>query len=254
MDKTVVKALKALELLCRTGGNWGVSDLGRELKLPKSNIYRLLSTLEAQGFVRQLPDKTYSLTFKIWELGLSVISRINVKDVAPKYMERLVKTTNESALLAVLDGFDVVYIDKVESQQAIQATTRVGSRIPAHCVGTGKAMLAYQSPEFIEVFVRSARAYTKNTVHQKAALLEQLRRARLSGYAINRGEFREGVSGVGAAILDRDGRTVAAVGVWGPEERVTPCIEKLAKHVMQCAGEISRELGFVANRPSKLAS
>lgn len=254
MDKTVVKALKALELLCKTGGAWGVSDLARELKLPKSNIHRLLSTLESQGFVRQLPDKSYALTFKIWELGLAVISRVNVKDVAPKHMERLVNATSESALLAVLDGFDVVYIDKVESQQAIQATTRIGSRIPAHCVGTGKAMLALQSPEYIEELARSARAYTKHTVHQKAALLEQLRRARLNGYAVNRGEFREGVSGVGAAILDRDGRAVAAVGVWGPEERVTPRIEKLAKHVMHCATDISRELGFVALRPSKLAS
>lgn len=254
MDKTVVKALKTLELLCQTGGTWGVSDLARSLKLPKSNIHRLLSTLEAQGFVRQLPDKSYELTFKIWELGLAVISRVDVKNVAPRHMKQLVKTTNESVLLAVLDGFDVVYIDKVESQQAIQATTKVGSRIPAHCVGTGKAMLAHQSQEYIESFIRSARAYTKNTVHQKTALLEQLRHVRIAGYAINRSEFREGVSGVGSAILDRDGKAVAAVGVWGPDERVSSCLEMLAKHVMRCAEEISHELGFVAPRKSKLAS
>lgn len=253
MDKTVVKALKALEVLCASPGARGVSDLARELKLPKSNVHRLLSTLEAQGFVRQLPDRSYELTFKLWELGLSVISRIDVKSVAPRHMERLVQATNESALLSVLDGFDVVYIDKVESQQAIQATTKVGSRIPAHCVGTGKAMLAHQSPEFIQKFLRKARTYTKNTV-RNTELLEQLRRARLTGYAVNRGEFREGVSGVGAVILDRDGKAVAGVGVWGPDDRVTPCLEKLAKQVMQCAGEISRELGFVPSRQSKLAS
>lgn len=254
MDKTVVKALKALELLCVSGAARGVSEFARELKLPKSNIHRLLATLEAQGFVRQLPDKTYALTFKIWELGVAAMSRVDVKAVAPKHMERLVKATNESALLALLDGFDVVYIDKVESQQAIQATTKIGSRIPAHCVGTGKAMLAFQPPEFIGELLRSARAYTKHTVHQKSALLEQLKQARARGYAINRGEFREGVSGVGAAILDRDGRAVAGVGIWGPEARISPRLEKLAKHVVQCANEISRELGFVKPRLSQLAS
>lgn len=247
MDKTAQKALRMLELFSASSAPRGVSELARELSLPKSNIHRLLTTLEDMGYLRQTPEKTYALTLKLWQLGAATMSRIDAKSVAPEHMRRLVKATGESVLLSVLDGFDAVYIDKVESDQAIQATTRVGSRVPAHCVGTGKAMLSFQSPDFLAAMLRKARPHTPATVFRPDVLLEQLRQARARGYAVNRTEFRAGVSGVGAAILDRDGRAVAAVGVWGPDERIAPMIEKHGRHVMQCAAAISRELGFTGS-------
>lgn len=247
MDKTARKALRMLELFSASSAPRGVSELARELALPKSNIHRLLKTLEDMGYLRQTPEKTYALTLKLWQLGATTMSRIDAKSVAPEHMQRLVKATRESALLAVLDGFDAVYIDKVESDQAIQATTRVGSRVPAHCVGTGKAMLSYQSPDFLAAMLRKARPHTPATAFQADILLEQLRQARARGYAVNRAEFRVGVSGVGAAILDKDGRAVAAIGVWGPDERIAPMIERHGRHVMRCAADISRELGFTGS-------
>lgn len=245
MDKTAQKALRMIELFCASPAPRGVSELGRELSLPKSNIHRLLTTLEAEGYLRRTDDKTYTLTFKLWSLGAMMMSRIDVKAVAPVHMQRLVKATGESSLLAVLDGYDVVYIDKVESEQAIQATTKIGSRIPAHCVGTGKALLAWQSSDFIAGLLPKLKAYTSATIHKPRALADQLDLTRKRGYAVNRGEFRLGVSGVGAAIRDRDGRAVAAIGVWGPDERIAPRLDELAAHVVRCAREISCDLGFV---------
>ncbi len=243
MDSTAQKALRVIELFCASPEPRGVSDLARQLALPKSNVHRILKTLEAEGYLRQTTQKTYALTFKIWSLGVMMMSRVDVKSVAPPHMQHLVAATGESCLLAVLDGHDVVYIDKIESNQAIQATTRIGSRIPAHCVGTGKAMLAFQSDDFIESLLPTLKAYTPATVCEPQAVIEQLKLARKRGYSINRGEFRLGVSGVGAAILDQDGRAVAGVGIWGPDDRIAPQIEELGAQVALCAKAISSELG-----------
>jgi len=253
MDKTSQKALRMLEMLCLTGEPRGVSELARELGLPKSNIHRLLTTLEAEGYIRQTPEKTYVLTFKLWELGLAMISRIDVRAVAPVHMRELVDKTGESALLAVLDGFDVVYVDKVESRQAIQATTKIGSRIPAHCVGTGKAILAAQPESYLKELLRTARSYTANTIHREPAFSRQLQETRERGYSINHGEFREGVSGVGAAILDAQGSPIAAIGVWGPGERIAPQQDELGKQTMLTAQSISRELGWTGTAAKVVA-
>ena len=243
MDKTAQKALRMIKLFCASPTPRGISELARALSLPKSNVHRLLTTLEAEGYLRRTADKTYALTFKLWSLGTMMMSRIDVKTVAPVHMQRLVKATGESSLLAVLDGYDVVYIDKIESEQAIQATTKIGSRIPAYCVSTGKALLAWQSSDFIAGLL--PKPYTSATIHKPRAFADQLDLTRKRGYAVNRGEFRLGVAGVGAAIRDRDGRAVAGVGVWGPDERIAPKLDELAAHVVRCAREISCDLGFV---------
>lgn len=243
-----------LELFSASGSPRGVTELSRELGLPKSNVHRMLVTLEELGYLQQTSEKTYKLTLKLWQLGAAMMSRLDVKAVALPHMQRLVQATRESALLAVLDGFDAVYIDKVESDQPIQATTRVGSRVPAHCVGTGKAMLSYQSPDFLAAMLRTVRTHTSSTVSRPEALLDQLRLARERGYAVNRGEFRTGVTGIGAAILDPDGRVVAGVGVWGPDDRLAPMIERHAKYLLRCADDISHELGFPGSRTRPAAS
>lgn len=253
MDKTAEKALRMLELFSESESPRGVSELARKLGLPKSNVHRILVTLEKLGYLRRTPDKTYTLTLKLWQLGAAMLSRLDVRSVALPHMQRLVQATRESALLAVLDGYDAVYIDKVESDQPIQATTRIGSRVPAHCVGTGKAMLSYQSPEFLQGMLETVRPHTQATLTQPDALLEQLRLVRQRGYAVNRGEFRTGVTGIGAAILGPDGRVVAGVGIWGPHERLAPMIEQHAKHVLRCADDISRELGYEGSRSQSVS-
>jgi len=243
--QAVDRAMAILEALAEDEEGYRLTDLAALTGLSTSTVHRLLTTLEAEGYLRRTADKTYTLTFKLWSLGAMMMSRIDVKAVAPVHMQRLVKATGESSLLAVLDGYDVVYIDKVESEQAIQATTKIGSRIPAHCVGTGKALLAWQPSDFIAGLLPKLKAYTSSTIHKPRALADQLDLTRKRGYAVNRGEFRLGVAGVGAAIRDRDGRAVAAVGVWGPDERIAPRLDELAAHVVRCAREISCDLGFV---------
>jgi DNA-binding IclR family transcriptional regulator len=254
MDRTAQKALRMLELLSASEAPRGVSELARALSLPKSNIHRLLTTLEAEGYVRRTPERSYVLTFKLWQLGARMMSRLDVRSIAPAHMQRLAKAAGESVLLGVLDGFDVVYIDKVEAEQAIRATTTIGSRVPAHCVSTGKALLSLQPPEFITQLMRHAKAYTSATAHTQQKLAKQLQEARQQGYAVNRQEFRDGVSGIGAAIMDSGGNAVAAIGVWGPDARIVANLKMLARQVTVSADAISHDLGFLGARASEKPS
>ena len=137
MDKTFVKGLTLLELLAKSTKERGVSELAREMGLTKSNVHRLLTTLQAQGYVRQLPhNSAYELTSKLWELGGLVRSRLDVGKVSHGPMAALENATGESVHLSIMDGYDVVYVDKLDGTHPIKAYTTIGGRAPVWCVAT----------------------------------------------------------------------------------------------------------------------
>ncbi|QRG06285.1 IclR family transcriptional regulator [Xanthobacter dioxanivorans] len=246
MDSTTLKALKILETLVRGGRPRGISDLSREIGLPKSNIHRALTTLEAAEYVRRTSESTYTPTLKLWELGLEVMAQVDIRAIAAPHLKALVAETGESVILAVLDGHDVVYVDKAESGHAIQAITHVGSRIPAYSVGTGKAMLAFASEALQAEVAARAVAHTSSTIVGEDALRNEFAAIRARGYAINRGEFRDEVSGVAAPILDGSGAVIGGVGVWGPDQRFSSKLDVLGVSVLACARRISAEFGAKA--------
>ena len=221
MEKTVVKAIELIETLARMDQPAGVTSLAQELKLTKSNVFRLLNTLVHQGYVRRYEDTgQYELTLKVWHLGIAVLSRINLKKVASPYIHDLMRTTKESVHLSVIAEGDVIYIDKVESDQPVRAYSRIGDRPPAHCVATGKALLAYLPSDAQEKVLRGPlEKYTPNTITSARALRKELETIRRIGYSVNRGEWRESVCGIAAPIRDASGEVVAAVGISGPAER-----------------------------------
>ena len=129
MDTTFVKGLQVMEALARNPQLCGVSDLARHLGMTKSNVHRLLQTLVACGYVRNMEQSgKYELTLKVWELGAAVLGRLDVKSIASEYMEQLGQLSGETVHLSVLDGVEVVYIDKVDSPHPVRAYSHVGGR------------------------------------------------------------------------------------------------------------------------------
>ncbi len=249
MEKTVVKAIELVETLAGMDGPVGVTSLAHELKLTKSNVFRLLNTLVQRGYVRRQGDGQYELTLKVWHLGLAVLSRMDLKKIAGPYIYELMRSTKESVHLSIMDNGEVIYIDKVESDQPVRAYSRVGDRPPAHCVATGKALLAYL-PEDVQNKIIDGRLdkFTSNTITSPRALRKELETVRRNGYSVNRGEWRESVCGVAAPIRDSSGEVVAAVGISGPAERLKPDVfPRLAPRVILCANQISAELGNKSN-------
>ncbi|WP_255951115.1 IclR family transcriptional regulator [Streptomyces odontomachi] len=245
MDSTLLKGLRVLETVARSAGPRGVSELARELELTRSNVHRTMQTLVAAGYLRASADGAgYECTVKLFELGSAVMERVDVRRVAQHYIRRLAEQTAETVHLSILDDAEVVYLDKVESPQPVRAYSSIGGRAPAHCVASGKALLAALPGDTLDAFLaRDLPAWTERTITDPAELARDLAQTRETGCAVNRGEWRISVAGVAAVVFDGAGRPAAAIGVSGPVDRVLPQESRYRGAVLDAAREISRELG-----------
>ena len=246
MDKTLIKGLTLVEALANSEASRGVSSLAKELGLSKSNVHRILLTLQSRDYVRRLDiNSTYELTAKIWELGFKVRGRLSLLKVSAPHLSKLSSQTGESVHLSILDGSEVVYIDKIEGTYPIAAYTRVGGRAPAYCVATGKAMLSYVEESKIKSIIPTLEKFTSATLSSHAALCEDLAKIRELGYAVNKGEWREGVFGIAAPIMELDGKVIGAIGISGPSSRYKARqIKAYAEAVVTAARAISAEMGY----------
>lgn len=247
MDKAFIKGLRLLETLAESERPRGITDLASELDLTKSNVHRLLTTLQAHGYVRQIPPhSTYELTTKIWELGNNVIRRMDLITVAQPAMRRLADVTGETIHLSVLDGSDVIYLDKIESAHHIRAHTSVGARAPAYTVATGKAMLAQMPEDYLARFEGNLKSYTATTRTSLEDLKKDIEQIKVQGYAsVLHGEWREGIAAAACAVLGRSGELVGAIGMSGPDTRIKrKQLKQFSEDVMQAARTISTALGY----------
>ncbi|MER1968937.1 IclR family transcriptional regulator [Castellaniella sp. GW247-6E4] len=248
MDSTSIKALRALEWMCLRDSPTGVTEMAITLGMGKSNAHRVLSTLATMGYVRALEDGRYSPTLKTWELGCALIERLDFKFLARPVMEQLSEDTMETVHLSILDRLDVVYVDKVESNQPVRAYSRIGGRAPAYAVATGKVLLAYQKglPESLP---KTLPKHSEMTIADRQSLLDELEDIRQRGYAINRGEWRESVCGVASPIRNDRGEVIAAIGISGPASRLgLPKLQLLGPKVIESAEKVSAELGYRQHR------
>jgi DNA-binding IclR family transcriptional regulator len=246
VDKSIVKLFALLEALANADQPRGVSELARELNLTKTNVHRLLRTLEINNFVRRTGRVSrYELTLKLWELGTRVVARLDIKKVSAHFLSQLASQTHETVHLSVPDGMEVVYIDKIESPAPVRAHTTIGARAPLYCVGTGKAMLAFLPAETIANLEGKLERHTANTIADMPRLEVEMARIREQGYAEYQGEWRDGVNGVAAPIRDMHGNVVAAVGIAGPDSRLKPeMFASVAPLVLNAAAAISEQLGY----------
>ncbi|MGE4369431.1 MAG: IclR family transcriptional regulator [Burkholderiaceae bacterium] len=246
MDKTFLKGLVLLEAMANSEKSCGVTELASQLALTKSNVHRLLQGLVHQGFARKVPETgRYELTVKLWELGAKVFQRLDLRREALPYMKLLADETQETVHLSILDGTDVLYVEKIDSPQPVRAYTTVGGRAPAQCVATGKAMLAWAPEEVIAQVAEQLQRYTPRSIVTAQELHRQLQRTRLLGYAVNTGEWREQVIGVAAPVRDATGAVVGALGISGPAERITDqVISDSVPRLIELAGSISARLGY----------
>jgi len=242
MDTTTVKALRVLEALAASEEPRGVAELGRQVGLTQSNTFRILSTLASQGYVVSHPDAgKYSLSLRLWELGMQAIDRHPVRRVAWPHMKQLFGQINETILISQLDGTDVLYVEKLESDYPVRASARVGARAPSWRTASGGAILAYY-PE-AEVVKRLEPANLPP--ERMAELMASLRDFRYRGYATTAGGTRPGVNSVAAPIWARNQNVpIAAISISGPAERFSvERLSALAAAAMNTATRITESLG-----------
>lgn len=246
--KSVKKAIEVLEALAKRENGGGITQLSKQLNLPKSTIHQILSTFKSARFVEQNPeDRQYHLGLRIFELGNIVQSQLQLRKIAHPYLYDLSRKTNETSYLVVLEGKRIVYIDCVESTARLRAHPVFGDRVPLHCTGVGKAIMAFLPEVKIHeiIYEDGLERFTENTITDPQLLQQELKKVRKRGYAIDNIEHEEGIRCVGAPIRNHRKEVFAAISVSGPSQRFNPPrIQTMAKLVIETGEEISRRMGY----------
>ena len=245
--QAIERAVSILNAFSPEDPELGVTELAERLGLHKSTVHRFMVNLDAAGLVERNPRSgRYRLGLRIFELGGLVMQQMNLWDEALPFLEGLVHDTGETGHLAVLDGGEAIYIERVEARRALRVPSAIGRGYPAHATNLGKVLLADLPPERVAAIVaeRGLAAYTPQTITDLGRLEAELERIRALGYAVDNEEYDEGLRCIGAPVRDHSGHVVAALGIGGPVTRITPDrVDALAGLVMTAARGLSRRLG-----------
>jgi IclR family transcriptional regulator, KDG regulon repressor len=226
----------------------GVTELSRRLGIGKSTAHRLLNTLAEERLLEQDSQTgAYRLGLAMYELGASVSLHLDLHEACTPVLDQLRNATRETVQVAVLDGREVVYVERRESPQTIRLFGRVGHRNEAHCTSTGKILLASLEPMALDNILSGWRLarHTPYTVTDIAVLRTQLEQVRSRGWAENVNEAEMWTASVAAPIRNARGNVVAAVSVAGPVQRLNgDSLRRFARPTVEAGLAISRRLGF----------
>ena len=245
--QSVERAVAILNAFSAEEPELGVTELADRLDLHKSTVHRFLVNLEAAGLVeRNRHTARYRLGLRIFELGGLVLQQMSLWDEALPFLEGLVRDSGETGHLAVLDGGEAVYIEKVEARKALRIPSAIGRGYPAHATSLGKLLLAHLTADARDLVLaeRGLSRCTPNTITGRDRLNTELDLIRSQGFAVDEEEYEEGLRCIGAPIVGHTGHVVAAIGIGGPVTRVTPQrVGELAELVMSAAASLSRRMG-----------
>jgi IclR family KDG regulon transcriptional repressor len=249
--QSVTNALNLLEAFKADKDELGVTELSKKLNLHKNNVFRLLATLEAKGYIEQnKATENYRLGVKSLELGQTFVKQLGLVRQAKPFLKEIVKECNEMAYIGIIRQNSVVYLDVEEANQTVKVTNRVGWRLPIHCTAIGKAQITYASEEELEKldFLDHMERFTPNTIVDKVEFIKHLKEVAKRGYALDNEEYDLGVRCVGVPLRDYTGRVVGGISVSGPSFRMTDEIlrEKIIPAVKEAGEKVSQRLGFGA--------
>lgn len=221
--RSVSHALDILESFTRAESDLGVTELSRRLDLHKNNVFRLLATLEHRGYVEQNKETgSYRLGPKTLQIGCTFIAQRECRRQARPFLEQLAERTRETAVIAVLRGDKVVFMDSVEPERTVRVVSRVGAMLPAHCTATGKAQLAFLPHEEIERLYANGDlgGPTGRCVRSRKELTEELTTVAERGWAQENEESDHDVRGFAVPVRDFSRTVIAAIGVIAPATRL----------------------------------
>jgi DNA-binding IclR family transcriptional regulator len=220
--KSLGKATEILETIRNNKKPISLEEVSRISELNKTTCFRFLQTmLELDIIVQNGGSKNYKLGPKLISLGLSALNSFDLHREAIPVMRELREDTGETVNLSILDGPDLLIIERFRSNHLYNANLTVGSRLPLHCTSQGKAILAFLKDERLEKLLSCIKfkKYTDKTVKNKIALKTQLSEIKKVGYSINKEEFEIGIAAIAGPIVNHAGEAVAALNVSFPLAR-----------------------------------
>jgi IclR family acetate operon transcriptional repressor len=236
------RGLAILDALAVAPGGATLTAVAEQVSLPAPTVHRLLATLEQDRYVAQGAGGAWRVGVRAFRVGSAFLEYRNLVAVAHPMLHRLMEDTGETALLALLDGFEAIVVDQVECDALLRTSAKLGARVPLHASAAGKAMLMGMNDEDFEAALAAQplAALGPRTLVTREALAADLATARERGCALEDEEQAAGLRALGAALRDEHGGVLAAVAVSGPVSRITPeRIEALARQVRDAADDIA---------------
>ena len=229
MEKATVqsidRALSIIETLAGEKEGLGVTEISTRVGLHKSTVHRLLSALGERGYVEQRSGGAYRLGMKIVELSSLYLNQVELKTEAQPYLRRLLQLTKQPVHLAMLDGLEIIYIDKIETIHSIRMYSQIG-----RCEKIRSTKLP---------------TYTSRSITDPEALIKEIRLTRQRGWSRDDQEHEPGIRCIAAPIYDYRGNIIAAVSTSGLKQIITPARdEEIAGFVMDAAHSISQRMGY----------
>jgi IclR family acetate operon transcriptional repressor len=240
--------LSLLEALGDSRGEVGIAELSRRVGLHVSTAHRILATLVARGYARQIQETgRYALGPQALHLAESYLGQVDLRRLARSVLERLSHETGETANLVILDRREALYLDKAESPQSLRIFSRIGHRAPLHCTAVGKVLLAYRSEPQVNALLGKGplERLTRHTFTSVKQVKRELDKVREQGFALDREECEEGACCIAVPIANARGDVEAALGISAPATRLTPRrVDELVPIMLRTGRELSVQLGW----------
>jgi len=221
----------------------GIHEMAKLLSLSPGTVHRLASVLKGKGFLRQDPHtKKYMLGTVFLKLANLVVESLEIAKIAYPYMQKLARETGETVHLNIIDGYERICIESIESSQPLMARMPVGSRSPLYAGASSKCLLAFSPPSFLREYLDRTKLepISLNTIVDRERLLEELERVRARGYAESFSERVDGLGALSAPILGYGGELLASMSLAVPEIRFKD--EELRRSFIQSLCERVREI------------
>ena len=230
----------------------GIADIADDLGMSRSTTHRYVITLVALGYLEQGASRKYRLGLKVTDLGMAALNSTGLREHAHEYLEELRQSTSYTTNLAVLDGAEILYVDRVRSfrrgQSKIDLGLAPGSRLPAYCTAMGKLLLAYLPEEEQRELITEMKLTKQgpNTITSKKALLSELDEIQSEGFAVNDEELAPELHSIAAPVRNEAREVVAAVNLAAHTSMISlsELVDALSPHLVSTADRISARLGY----------
>lgn len=239
------KGLDLLDLIAESRHGVTIGQLAESRGMHRSSIYRYISPLVERSYIKKTPEGRYQLGSKTLELASLLLERLDIRNVAHPLLIELSEKTDATVHLARLEGPEVVYLDKIETNRSLPIVSRIGGRQPAYCTGVGKALLAFLAQEHLDDVLPRIKfeVYTPTTVQDIERLVAELAVIRARGYALDNEEHEPGISCVAFPIFDLYEEPIASISATTSARKLSDKLDFYIESVQSVSNDISRAFG-----------
>lgn len=248
LNRTLLRSIEILDLLSKNKEGYTLVEIVDTIQMPRSSAFDILKTLVHTNMVEEdlsTGKVKYKIGVHTFLIGSTYVNGVDTVNIAKRYLNPLADKMKATTFMAILDDYMITYLYKYESKESIITTANIGSRRQLHSAALGKIMLAFSSDEFVKEAIKhiSFEPYTEYTITSVDKYYEELKEAKLKGYAKS---FREDALhqiAVAAPVFNHNGKVIAAISCVGLyEENID--LDELGEIVKKEANKISYRLGY----------